>query len=49
MQIRPFDFSQADYQAYVDVFNAAHPEVMRVVSDISHVDQTRTKGEVQQC
>ncbi|MCX7783862.1 MAG: GNAT family N-acetyltransferase [Meiothermus sp.] len=41
MPIRPFDFSEADYQAYVDVFNAAHPEVARAVADVQHMDKTR--------
>lgn len=46
MQIRPFNFSEADYQAYVDVFNAAHPEVARTIADVLHRDQTRSKDEV---
>lgn len=46
MIFRPFDFSDADYQAYVDIFNAAHPEVARAVADVQHLDNTRAKDEV---
>ena len=46
MQIRPFDFSEADYQAHMDVFNAAHPEAIRTVADVQNRDQIRTKDEV---
>lgn len=46
MQLRPFDFSEADYQAYVDAVNDAHPEIARVVTDVRHADKTRGADEV---
>lgn len=46
MKIRPFDFSDADYQAYVEVFNTAHAEAARSVRDMQHRDQSRTKDDV---
>lgn len=46
MQIRPFDFSDPDYQAYVAVVNAAHPEVAREVADVQHRDKSLGESEV---
>ncbi|MDX2008355.1 MAG: GNAT family N-acetyltransferase [Meiothermus sp.] len=46
LTIRPFTFSDSDYQAYVDVFNAAHPEVPRAVPDIQHLDKSLGSDEV---
>jgi GNAT superfamily N-acetyltransferase len=46
MQIRPFDFSDLDYLAYVGVVNAAHPEIARAVADVEHLDKTRGANEV---
>lgn len=46
MNIRPFDFSDRDYQAYVDVANAAHPEAPRTVEDVRYFDDTRNKDEM---
>ncbi len=46
MNIRPFKFNDRDYQAYVDVANAVHPEANRTVKDIRYFDDTRTKDEL---
>lgn len=46
MQIRPFNFSDNDYQAYIEVFNAAHAEAAHSVADLLHRDQSRTKDDV---
>jgi GNAT superfamily N-acetyltransferase len=49
MNIRPFDFSDSDYQAYVDVANAAHPETPQSAENIRHFDKTRGKDELLCC
>jgi RimJ/RimL family protein N-acetyltransferase len=46
MNIRPFNFSDTDYQTLVDVTNAAHPEAPRTVKEIHYFDNTRGKGEL---
>ncbi len=43
MNIRPFDFSQADYQAYATVRQAAHPEAPLDIAQLQHTDRTRSK------
>lgn len=40
-KIRPFDFSEADYAAYVAIYNAAHPEANRTVENLRFLDRTR--------
>lgn len=41
LKIRPFDFSEADYAAYVAIYNAAHPAANRTVENLRFMDQTR--------
>ncbi len=43
MHIRPFDFSNADYQAYVAVREATHPEAPLDIAQLQHTDRTRSK------
>jgi GNAT superfamily N-acetyltransferase len=45
MRFRPFDFSEADYRAYVEVFNQAHLEALRSVGEVQHLDKTRARDE----
>lgn len=45
MRFHPFNFSEADYQAYVEVFNKAHLEVLRSVGEVRHLDKTRARDE----
>jgi len=40
-KIRPFDFSEADYAAYVAIYNAVHPEANRTVENLRFLDRTR--------
>jgi GNAT superfamily N-acetyltransferase len=49
MNFRPFDFSDADYQAYVNVANAAHPEAPQSAENIRYFDETRGKDELSCC
>ncbi len=42
MKIRPFEFSQADYQAFVEVRQAAHPEAPLNIAQLKHLDRTRS-------
>lgn len=46
MNIRPFDASDTDYQTYSDLWNTAHPESPRSVSDVRYLDETRGSHEV---
>lgn len=40
MYFRPFDFSPAHYQAYVDVSNAAHTAIARNVGAFRSCDDS---------
>ncbi|GIW25981.1 GNAT family N-acetyltransferase [Meiothermus sp.] len=46
MHIRPFDFSEADYQAYAGVREAAHPEAPLDIAGAQHLDRTRSSSDV---
>ncbi|GIW29460.1 MAG: GCN5 family acetyltransferase [Meiothermus sp.] len=46
MNIRPFDFSEADYQAYATVRQAAHPESPLDLAGLQHLDRTRAPSDV---
>lgn len=46
MHIRPFNFSEADYQFYAAVRQAAHPEAPLDIAGIKHLDHTRAKSDV---
>lgn len=46
MQVRPFLFSAADYQAYAAVRQAAHPESPLDLAGLQHLDRTRAQGDV---
>ncbi|GIW33846.1 GNAT family N-acetyltransferase [Meiothermus sp.] len=46
MNIRPFDFSEADYQAFAAVREAAHPEAPLDIAGLQHLDRTRAQNDV---
>lgn len=46
MNIRPFDFSEADYQAFAAVREAAHPEAVLDIAQMKHLDRSRAKSDV---
>lgn len=46
MNIRPFEFSEADYRAYIRVREAAHPEAPLDLVGLQHLDRTRAQSDV---
>ncbi|GEM82063.1 GNAT family N-acetyltransferase [Meiothermus hypogaeus] len=46
MNIRPFDFSEADYQAFAAVREAAHPEAPLDMAQMKHLDRTRGQSDI---
>lgn len=45
LEVRPFNFSDADYAQYVQLSNQVHPEHLQTVSQVRHLDQTLGPGE----
>lgn len=46
MNIRPFDFCEADYQAYASIHQAAHPESPVDLAGLQHMDQSRSASDL---
>ncbi|WP_018467694.1 GNAT family N-acetyltransferase [Calidithermus timidus] len=48
MNIRPFDYSDADYELYVRLSNAVYPDQPRTLEALRHFDATKGPGEIAQ-